>query len=32
MRGFWWGVLVGAGGLYLLTHMVRVPKMGGGAA
>jgi hypothetical protein len=32
MRGFWWGVVVGAGAFYVLTHMMRVPKVGGGAA
>jgi len=32
MSKFWWGVLIGAGALYVVTHMVRVPKLGGGAA
>ena len=30
MRGFWWGVLVGAGAFYVLHHMTTIPKLGGG--
>lgn len=32
MRGFWWGVIAGAGLFYVATHMMRIPKVGGGRA